>query len=201
MIKVIKRYLDVKQIESKVFSLKAYWIKRYGVEFYTLGRNSYLDGKTLKYFTETNKTNKVLIDNFLDMYVDVRDTLENCIGEKLSIDHKFALPSFHIFKCDPVFVEFPRNWHMDYPHKTLELDGDKVFSFTYVVTIPSCGTGLEYMDNDEEKYLDYHVNDLIIHKGDFLHTIAPLKEPTPDEWRITLQGHVAKHNGEFIMYW
>ena len=148
-----------------------------------------------------NKIKRELLTNFADEYVRIMLFLEHCLNEKINIHHDYAIPSFHIFKCDPVFLNFPSNWHMDYPHKTLNLGDKDAYSFTYVVKIPSSGAGLEYKDGKETKYLQYSPYDFILHCGDFLHNIAPLKEYKENEYRITLQGHIIRHNDRLIMYW
>jgi len=201
MFQTSRLYFDNENIFKKLLELKKYWIQRFNVPFYTLGRNAYLDGKTDDYYENMNKIKRELLTNFADEYVRIMLFLEHCLNEKINIHHDYAIPSFHIFKCDPVFLNFPSNWHMDYPHKTLNLGDKDAYSFTYVVKIPSSGAGLEYKDGEEIKYLKYSPFDFILHKGDFLHNIAPLKEYKENEYRITLQGHIIRHNDRLIMYW
>lgn len=201
MFQVNKLYLDNDEIVSKLFKLKKYWIKRFNVPFYTLGRNAYLDGKTDDYYKNINEVKRELLTNFPSEYVHIILLLEHYLNEKIYIHHDYAIPSFHIFECDPVFLNFPSNWHTDYPHETLGLGNKDHHSFTYVVKIPSSGAGLEYEDNDEIKYLEYSPFDFIFHKGDFLHNIAPLKKYKPNEYRITLQGHIIRHKDKLIMFW
>jgi hypothetical protein len=201
MFQTNRLYFDNENIFKKLLELKKYWIQRFNVPFYTLGRNAYLDGKTDDYYENMNKIKRELLTNFADEYVRIMLFLEHCLNEKINIHHDYAIPSFHIFKCDPVFLNFPSNWHMDYPHKTLNLGDKDAYSFTYVVKIPSSGAGLEYKDGEEIKYLKYSPFDFILHKGDFLHNIAPLKEYKENEYRITLQGHIIRHNDRLIMYW
>ena len=201
MFQTSRLYFDNENIFKKLLELKKYWIQRFNVPFYTLGRNAYLDGKTDDYYENMNKIKRELLTNFADEYVRIMLFLEHCLNEKINIHHDYAIPSFHIFKCDPVFLNFPSNWHMDYPHKTLNLGDKDAYSFTYVVKIPSSGAGLEYKDGEEIKYLKYSPFDFILHKGNFLHNIAPLKEYKENEYRITLQGHIIRHNDRLIMYW
>lgn len=201
MIKVDKFYLDTDEILFNVLKLERFWIKRFNVPFYTLGRNVYLDGKTDEYFKNIMHTNKRLINNFSNVYINIQDYLQEYFGEPVYLYHDYAIPSFHIFESNEAFLDFPSNWHTDYPHTTLGLDDVDTHSFTYVVDIPSCGAGLQYKDGDEYKYLGYNVNDFILHTGDFLHNIAPLKEYKPNEYRITLQGHIVRDKDRLIMFW
>lgn len=201
MLKVNKLFLNADEILFNVLKLEKFWIKRFDVPFYTLGRNAYLDGKTKEYFKNLKHHNKRMIENFTNMYVSIQKLLEEYTGEQICLHHNYAVPSFHIFESNPVFLDFPSNWHIDYPHKTLGINSEDNYSFTYVLNIPKSGAGLEYKDGEQYKYLDYNVNDFIFHKGDFLHNIAPLKEYVPNEYRITLQGHVARDKDRLIMYW
>lgn len=201
MLKVDKLYFDTDEILFNVLKLEKYWIKRFNVPFYTLGRNAYLDGNTDEYYKYLNHTNKKLISNFTFLYISIQEYLEEYFGEPVHLYHKFAVPSFHIFESNPVFLNFPSNWHVDYPHKTLGLGDKDPYSFTYVVDIPSCGAGLQYKDGNKNKYLEYNVGDFIFHSGEFLHNIAPLKKYIPNEYRITLQGHIIRYENHLIMYW
>lgn len=201
MLKVSKLYLDTDEILFNVLKLERFWIKRFDVPFYTLGRNAYLDGKTPDYQKGLNNMNERLIENFSNMYASIQTLLEEYFGEPVYIFHDYHIPSFHIFESNPVFLNFPSNWHMDYPHKTLGIGDKDTYSFTYVIDIPSSGAGMEYKEGEEYKYLAYNVNDFILHTGDFLHNIAPLKEYKPNEYRITLQGHIVRDKDRLIMFW
>ena len=192
--------LDIDEILFNLVKLSDYWIQRSPAPFYTLGRNAYMDGKTEEYFHDAKILNPKLVKHFHELYVAVELYLTHHIGENVYLNHDFAYPSFHIFESDPAFLDYPSNWHKDFPHETLGLKNDTAYSFTVVIEVPSSGAGLEYRDG-EEKYLEYNVGDIIIHRGDFLHNIARLKEYVPGEHRITLQGHVIRHDGRLIMYW
>jgi len=201
MLRVDKLHFDVNEIIFNVLKLERFWIKRFNVPFYTLGRNAYLDGKTEDYYKNLKHMNQRLISNFGNVYISIQEYLEEYLGEPVYLNHDYAVPSFHIFESDPVFLNFPSNWHIDYPHKTLGIGEQDPHSFTYVVEIPSSGAGLEYKDGEENKYLEYNVGDFIFHTGEFLHNIANLKEYKPNEYRITLQGHIIRDKDRLIMFW
>lgn len=201
MLQVDKLYFDVDEILFNVLKLERYWIKRFDVPFYTLSRNAYLDGKTEEYYKHLKHRNEKLISNFANVYISIQEYLEEYFGEPVFLYHDYSVPGFHIFESNEAFLNFPSNWHTDYPHKTLGIDSKEIYSFTYVIDIPSCGAGLEYKDRDKIKYLEYNVGDFIFHSGDFLHNIAPLKECKPNEYRITLQGHVTRDKDRLIMFW
>ena len=200
MIHVGKLELEIDDILSNIHKLSHFWIRRSDAPFFTLGRNVYMDGKTEAYMHESSILNPKLIEHFQDLYINVQVYLTHLIGEQVHLNHEFAYPSFHIFESDPAFLTYPSNWHTDYPYDTLGLKKDSPSSFTVVIAIPKSGAGLEYLDG-EEKYLEYNVGDIIHHDGRFLHNIARLKEYVPGEYRITLQGHIIRHNDRLIMYW
>jgi len=201
---VLKLDFDVDETIFNVLKLNRYWIKRFDIPFYTLGRNAYLDGKTQAYYDESRSLNKKLITNFGALYREVQDTMELIVGEPVGLGHDFALPSFHIFQSDPFFLDCPQNWHTDHPRNTLGIeqeDDQKEWSFTVPIVLPESGGGLDYKKNNRLKHLDYEVKDIIIHKGDFPHAISNLKEFKENEYRITLQGHLMRRNGRLVMYW
>ena len=146
MFQVSKLYADIDEILFNVLKLDNYWIKRFDAPFYTLGRNAYLDGKTDDYYKHLKHTNKRLISNFNNVYISIQEYLQEYFGEPVYLYHDFAVPSFHIFESDPIFLNFPSNWHTDYPHKILNIGDQDTYSFTYVIDIPSSGAGLEYKD-------------------------------------------------------
>jgi len=193
--------LDIDEILFNVLELNNDWIKRNDVPFYTLGRNAYMDGNTPEYFKESKILNPKLYKHFPLLYTATQIYLTNFLNQPVHLNHKFAYPSFHIFESNECFLNFPANWHYDFPNKTLGLGNENAFSFTVVIDIPESGAGLEYKDGEEYKYLKYNVGDIILHKGDFLHNIAPLKEYKPNEYRITLQGHIIRYEDRLIMYW
>lgn len=201
---ILRLDFDIEETIFNILKLNRYWIKRFDVPFYTLGRNAYLDGKTKAYYKESRSLNKKLATHFDDLYKEVQTILGLIVNEPVELGHEFALPSFHIFKSDPIFLDYPQNWHTDYPRTILgieEEESPKEWSFTVPIVLPESGGGLDYKKNNKIKHLEYEVGDIIVHKGDFLHSISNLKEYKENEYRITLQGHIMRRNGRLVMYW
>ena len=204
MINSYKLDFNIDETLFNILKLNRYWIKRFDVPFYTLGRNAYLDGKTPEYYQESRSLNKKLVENFYELYIKVQEKLEYECGEPVDLGNEFALPSFHIFVSDKVFLDFPQNWHTDYPRKILGIsqeDDPKEMSFTVPIMLPKSGGGMDYLDKDKKKHLEYNVGEMIVHEGNFLHAISNLKEYKENEYRITLQGHTIRRNGRLIMFW
>ena len=47
----------------------------------------------------------------------------------------------------------------------------------------------------QAQHLAYNEKDLVIHNGQTIHRIAGMKEYVPNEYRITLQGHIVRRDG------
>jgi hypothetical protein len=50
-------------------------------------------------------------------------------------------------------------------------------------------------------YLPYTPGHLVIHSGHQLHQIAAIPDRRPGDERITMQAHVLRVDGEWVMYW
>ena len=199
---VNKLDIDVHEIADNVFELKRYWIPRsdeFG--FYTLGRNAYLDGKTSAYYDEPKTLNPILLCKFGSLYQKVIRHLSEQFNEPIAVSDKLALPSFHIFESSIFLLTHAGVWHYDYPHITLGLGDIDPYTFTVAIKLPTGGAGLDYIDNEEYKYLEYKEGEIIGHDGKTLHRISSLKSCVPREYRITFQGHLIRINGILNMFW
>ena len=59
----------------------------------------------------------------------------------------------------------------------------------------------EYVASKEKHYFPYSLGKIVVHKGLMLHQIAPAKDMTIDDERITLQGHGVIADDELRLYW
>lgn len=194
--------IDTKDIVDKVFKLRPYWIQRLEAPFYTLGRCAYLDGKTPEYKQEIQKLNPILLDEFQDLYKKTIEFISAIVGEKVELDESLAHPSFHIAKADPRFLVEGGKWHIDIPHETLNLGTQDPLTFTIALMLPTGGAGIDYIDQDgAQQYLEYEEKGIIVHDGSIPHRISPLKAYIPNEYRITMQGHLIRINGCLKAFW
>lgn len=179
--------------------------------FYTVGAPIYLDLNSEADYP--NYTQKVAYFN------NVTSAFTSEMGEIfLAVDWNFRLlsgvskPGFHIFPPHPTSQYFFGKFHEDrqwgvfpklpeIPNDWLSsLTAESHFSFTYVLKLPQAGGGL-YI-GDKNNYYPYEQNALYVHSGQFLHAIAPTPGPVlPCDWRITLQGHGFKLDGNTYLYW
>lgn len=190
------------KVVDNVFKLKDMWVSRSDdIPFYTLGRSAYLDGKTPNYTKTQKGMNKVLYDNFKELYNCVLHELENKLNEKIYLPKDLCYPGFHIFMSDKSLLSIAGNWHEDYPHKTLDIGDENTSTFTVPIMIPKSGAGIDYVIDKKEYHLPYKEKEMIWHDGKTLHRIAGLKEYVPDEFRITMQGHLVRRNNRMEIFW
>ena len=194
--------IDTDNIADKVFRLQQYWVSRSDeFPFYTLGRCSYLDGKTPAYHEEIKTLNPILLKEFGDTYDIIIDHLSDQFKEPVELYADLAHPSFHIFISSPFLLTHAGLWHQDYPHFTLGLGSIDPYAFTIAIKLPSGGAGMDYIEDGQQKHLPYTEKEIIGHDGTMLHRIAGLKEYIPDEYRITMQGHLIRIDGVLTMFW
>ena len=194
--------IDTRDIVDKVFKLRPYWIQRLEAPFYTLGRCAYLDGKTPEYKQEIQELNPILLDQFQDLYGKTIAYMSTLVEEDIELDESLAHPSFHIVKTDPYFLEQGGKWHFDIPHETLGLGVQDPLTFTTAILLPTGGAGIDYVSPDgTQAYLEYKEKGIIVHDGSVLHRIAPIRTYVPNEYRITMQGHIIRIDGKLKLFW
>ena len=66
--------------------------------------------------------------------------------------------------------------------------------------LPSGGAGLDWLDGHEKKYMPYEEGVMVWHTGLEEHRIARLFEYVPGEFRITMQGHLIRRNGDMEVF-
>lgn len=195
--------IDTEAITSKLLELKSHWeLRSNDFPFYTLGKNAYIEGRTLEYKSQKDKFNKLLLDNFSELYDIILKYLSKELNEPVTLTEDLAYPGFHIFESDPKFKGVAGNWHIDIPQKTLELTGTDNSTVTIVIKLPTLGGGIDWLDSKTNvHYLEYKEKQIVWHDGLSIHRIAGLKEIVQGEYRITLQGHLIKRNNKIELYW
>lgn len=195
--------LDVDAVADKVLALRDHWTLRSDAfPFYTLGKSAYIEGVIPSYKDGLNESNKLLLDNFYDMYAVVFEFLSSKYGKKVELTSKLAYPGFHIFEASDRFEGIAGNWHIDIPHKTLKLEGDITHTFTVAIQLPQSGGGLDWVDAAHHTHhLAYKEKDIVCHDGQTVHRIAGFNEIVPGEYRITLQGHLIQVGNKLQAYW
>ena len=195
--------INVDEILNRLFKLEHLWVSRSkDFPFYTLGRSAYLDGNTENYKLDYFIENDILRRNFNDLYEAMLKYVSGELKEEVRLAWDLAHPGFHIFPADEKFLTIAGNWHTDYPHETLGLGNEDTSTITVCLMLPKSGGGVEWIDrNNNVHYQPYQVKQLIWHKGDVVHRISGFKEYVPGEFRITMQGHLVRRNGQMELYW
>jgi hypothetical protein len=93
---------EAPSINSKIYSLKRFWIKRYGEGFYTLGRATYLDYCLPRGSIEPAKNplahfNEILEPHFQALYERIILLLQELLRCKVNLTNLYAIPGFHLF--------------------------------------------------------------------------------------------------------
>lgn len=177
-----------------------------------LGTASYLEGQKGGYHfykKEYMKTNKILKRHYLKLYDIILEYFKKRCPES-NVKFRFALPGFHIFKCNSIFSFPVASIHKDLQYRYIDFDEpvdidlDKTGSFTLCLELPKTGGGL-YVFEDEKVKVNYRPGYIVCHNGKTNHMIAP--SPVSDskklEYRITLQGHLLydKLSNCWFVYW
>ena len=193
---------DKDKVVSNIFKLQDMWVSRSNdFPFYTLGRSAYLDGKTPEYKNMQKGMNELLYNNFKELYNNVLHVLQDKLNERIYLPKDLCYPGFHIFPSDESLLTIAGNWHEDYPHETLEIGSKDASTFTVPILLPESGGGIDCMINDAPIYISYKENEMLWHDGTTLHRIASFKEYKPNEYRITLQGHLIRRNNKMEVFW
>lgn len=197
-----KLNIDTEDIAARVLSNEQLWIPRSNhIPFYTIGRAAYLDGKTPEYLSESLERNAALMELFPELYVEVLAYLSRELKEPVYLATDLAIPGFHIFKSNPAFLQSGGEWHIDYPHITLGLGSVDHSTFTVPVMLPTGGAGLDRRGIDgEEYYLPYREGVIVWQVGLEDHRLAKLHTYIPNEYRITLQGHLIRRDGDMEVF-
>tara|TARA_R110001599_G_scaffold277135_1_gene478466 strand:- start:6 stop:620 length:615 start_codon:yes stop_codon:yes gene_type:complete len=195
--------IDTKEIVNKILAMRDLWISRSkDYPFYTLGRSAYLDGKTDAYYKDSEWQNDILLGEFGELYEKVIDVLQEELEEPVELAHDLSIPGFHIFPSDPKFLTIAGKWHMDFPHTTLELGDEDPYAFTVAIQLPNSGGGMDWIDDKGiKRHLSYKEKELVLHSGLDTHRIAGMKKYVPEEYRITLQGHLIRRNKTMEVFW
>lgn len=194
--------IDMQPIIERLFSLRKHWQLRSDLyPFYTLGKSAYLDGLLPDYHNHF-ETDRIILENFKDLIDAILEYLSNLHNESVVLSFDLACPGFHIFESSMRFQGVSGNWHYDYPHETLKLNGTDPSTVTVAIMLPKSGAGLDWIDgNGQQQYLPYHKGCIITHDGKTPHRIAGFKEIVHNEYRISMQGHLIRRDKTLELYW
>lgn len=182
------------------------------------------------YFNAVGESNRALKAILGDFYEELRLTMESVLGEPVIYEPEvLALPGIHIFRGIGIRSAAEAGAHFDVQYQSLRLtsppDPDAPpLSFTIPLRNPTHGTGLQVYDvtyGDYERayrmgrintleqlvrrktsaYYPYQVGKLILHRGLVVHGLTSPGPISPDDERITAQGHGIRCKGVWTLYW
>jgi hypothetical protein len=203
------------------------WISRSPTGlFWTLGVNAYMDlaragDPDASYFGPARRTNATLRQRFAPLYAKVADALEQDVGLPTRYADDLALPGFHIWTGNGIPRTPSASIHFDLQYQRLlarprYASASGVVSFTLPIRLPFEGSSLRiwpeciYGDDglrrpevarSEPEIVEYRLGRAIVHTGHVLHQIGATPSATPEDVRITLQGHGLVVDGELLLYW
>lgn len=180
------------------------------------------------YYDRCQHTNQILMDNFADLYDRVKYTINRFVGINFEFENNTALPGFHIFWGSSLLkTPTPKMWHFDSQHRIIDWKGYlgnyPKLSFTLPLKLPAGGASIEIvpvkaqelnskageydLDQIAKKYQGvnttywYNCGKLGLQTDLWLHRIGRSGSQAPEDYRITLQGHLLNVDNRWIAYW
>ncbi len=211
--------VDCDAVLREVHAQRPAWCRRMEqAPFFTLGTAAYLDavGADNRYLTLAAASNQILQSRFPELFQRLAARLEEILDAPVAYAGNLAWPGFHVFPADRLFLHPIASVHLDLQYQLVPwpdeppADFTKPLSFTLPIALPRAGGGLSYTTTARSKphssaqldlYQPYRIGHLYLHSGHLLHQIAPLRAFSPDDQRITLQGHAVRQGGVWQLYW
>jgi hypothetical protein len=216
-------------IVEELLVLRSHWVQRTSrLPFFTFGAAGYADGARdpSRYLEQAAIYNPLLRERFGWLLDRTRETISRRLGLEADWFPRGALPGFHIYLAHNIFALPVGSIHYDLQHEALDLsdvagvDLDESLSFTLPISLPSAGGGLNTWErkydpaanNSSHAMLDavagiaptrhpYQLGEIVMHSGYMLHQPAPAPFASPNERRITLQGHGIRAGERLYLYW
>ena len=220
---------ECEDVRGIVQSLRAEWIQRAPLPFFTLGAATYMDavgGRREHYAALAERFNPTLQRHFGWLHDRVTAELARILGRPVVPAPGLAVPGFHIFLAHPAFTRPLASVHLDLQYQEHDwtpfgdADFDHPISFTLSVALPVAGGGLliwpqgiaesrrrskaefaHLLANEPPTFVPYSPGSLVVHDGHLVHQIAPLSQMVRGDERITLQGHALRCGDRWYAYW
>lgn len=214
------------QIVKKLHALQELWIhhKSAGPEVFTktLGYPIYLDPNDgQKYHSSILKSQQLMLENFSELYDRVCGFFATFLHEPVRLAPNGAVPGFHIFdRPMPTggLVHFDRHHEMFSRFFKDDWDLASYLSFTLPLKVPQNGAGLSLwnvtmkdlavdgaqikLKEQKPNIIPYLPGKIFVLTEQLLHKMAPDNGYVEGDERITLQGHLIRHqNGGWVLYW
>jgi hypothetical protein len=194
--------------------------------FSTLGVNAYMDLAPTddpdgSYFTPARASNTLLQERFRELHQALARALEAEIGLPARYADDLARPGFHIWSGLGIPRTVGASVHFDLQYLKLltrphYAGATGTVSFTLPIRLPAAGSSLRVwpdcqypiaaerrleIQQTEPEIVEYTVGRAVLHSGHVLHQIGATPTVTPDDLRITLQGHGLVVDETLVLYW
>jgi hypothetical protein len=216
---------ELLDIENRILKLRDIWIRRSERGFFTLGINCYMDLANSKdanasYFDRAENNNEMLSGHFADVYIRLGEVLNESLQTRTLFEKRLAMPGFHVWLSGSIPRNKTASVHFDLQYLPIVEPGRQAgpvetMSFTIPIRLPGAGGGLNVWplrwpeDRAQAKgalatpceRMEYRPGEMVLHNGLWLHQIGEVSDVTPDDIRITLQGHAVRMDDRTILYW
>jgi hypothetical protein len=212
-------------IETITNLRKSWRVRNKHEDFYVLGTTCYAEAQAdlRLYNTLAHFYNKLLEENFSELYRKLESFLQNLTGLKVYYREDLCRPGFHILG-KPALTGVP---HVDAQYRFIpeyahlsKLKEDEILTFTAIIQVLNDETGmyiwpdfefdgyekqnakdfLEYSKQVKPEVFSYQNNKIYIHTGHLLHQILPTPQDANGKLRITLQGFSIKTEKGLLIY-
>lgn len=159
------------------------------------------------YIEVARKYNKMLGREFGWLYDLIKPHISTLLGIRCEYGNNTSMPGFHIygpgFDGGVVYNQF--HFHQDYLTGAAALDGISLkylHSVIVPIKLPKQGTALEWIDNNNTRQtFSYEVGKMYHWPSTTPHRIKPFTLHE-DEWRVTMQVHVAiGYDNTGLLFW
>ncbi|OHV31234.1 MULTISPECIES: hypothetical protein [Pseudofrankia] len=222
---------EADEVRADVYRERPAWLDR-GHAFHTLGTPSYLDlapeARPGEYDRLAALHRPLLRNRFGRLYDRLGATLTELLAAPVRYTDTFALPGFHLWRTEAIFLRPRAPVHFDLQYQFFDwpgtVDRARVLSFTLPLRMPVAGGGLNTWDVGYESFLDaqrrgwidgagdlrrfhplryvpYTAGELVVHSGHLLHQVAPSPSVSEGDERLTLQGHGIWNADHWLLYW
>jgi len=225
-----KRILSIEEAQKvvrEVNNCSDLFIEQTKDFFYTLGAATYQHVNRLdEYYNNVLFLNQIMFKKFWLLYFKLLEGLENILYEKVYFTKALSYPGFHIFNLGNIENFGGGAPHYDISFKEHDILGDvdvitESLSFTLALELPKEKCGLNMWDLNfreviesnyvidpnkecllrQMKFIQYNVGCLYLFDAFQYHSISSIDTLYANDVRITLQGHVVKKKGKWIVYW
>lgn len=194
---------EVERARLQVHELRPHWrpFGPSGVNSYTLGRATYLSPKFDRTITEDNEFMHHHFDWLFDKAMSKVKEVLNI--DNISIAENVTTPGFHIFTGPMGKMDIP-HYHIDNTINHIIPDAPDdgwMHSFSCLLeNISDPPAHLDYKYEGKYHKQFYQIGKMNFWNAYMPHKIGGVNSVRDNEYRISFQGHIAKIDGEYKVY-